>query len=190
MSFLPQNHPDDLGEAEIHEPQNERHDHRDDNHNGTGRNGLLGRGPRHLFQLGPGFLQELPDFKPDLFYLVQRFALYGRKWQARRDSNPQHPDLESGALAIRATGLCPFSLLPLFCFLVRRVGLAELAELLHLEAVLHGSLVLRRRVVAVLAFRASQRNVISHFCSTLTEMEPTTRIELVTSSLPRMCSTD
>jgi hypothetical protein len=70
------------------------------------------------------------------------------------------------------------------------VGLAELAELLHLEAVLHGSLVLRRRVVAVLAFRASQRNVISHFCSTLTEMEPTTRIELVTSSLPRMCSTD
>ena len=27
------------------------------------------------------------------------------KWQARRDLNPQHPDLESGALAIRATGL-------------------------------------------------------------------------------------
>ncbi len=26
-------------------------------------------------------------------------------WQARRDSNPQHPDLESGALAVRATGL-------------------------------------------------------------------------------------
>jgi len=54
-------------------------------------------------------------------------------------------------------------LLPLFCFLVRRVGLAELAELLHLEAVLHGSLVLRRRVVALLAFRAGQRNIISHF---------------------------
>ncbi len=28
-----------------------------------------------------------------------------KKWQARRDSNPQHPDLESGALPIRATGL-------------------------------------------------------------------------------------
>ena len=27
------------------------------------------------------------------------------KWQARRDSNPQHPDLETGALAVRATGL-------------------------------------------------------------------------------------
>jgi hypothetical protein len=27
------------------------------------------------------------------------------KWQARRDSNPQHPVLETGALAVRATGL-------------------------------------------------------------------------------------
>jgi hypothetical protein len=26
-------------------------------------------------------------------------------WQARRDSNPHHPDLESGALSVRATGL-------------------------------------------------------------------------------------
>ena len=26
-------------------------------------------------------------------------------WQVRRDSNPQHPDLESGALPIRATDL-------------------------------------------------------------------------------------
>ena len=28
-----------------------------------------------------------------------------KNWQARRDLNPQHPDLESGALSIRATGL-------------------------------------------------------------------------------------
>ena len=28
-----------------------------------------------------------------------------KKWQARRDSNPHHPDLESGALAVGATGL-------------------------------------------------------------------------------------
>ena len=26
-------------------------------------------------------------------------------WQARRDSNPQHPVLETGALPVRATGL-------------------------------------------------------------------------------------
>src|SRR6266446_7275625 len=30
-----------------------------------------------------------------------------RAWQARRDSNPQHPVLETGALAVRATGLQP-----------------------------------------------------------------------------------
>ncbi len=32
-------------------------------------------------------------------------TLRGRKWQARRDSNPQPTDLESVALPIRATGL-------------------------------------------------------------------------------------
>ena len=40
-----------------------------------------------------------------------RYMVYGRPstilgtWQARRDSNPHHPDLESGALSVRATGL-------------------------------------------------------------------------------------
>ena len=38
------------------------------------------------------------------------------KWQARRDSNPQHPVLETGALAIRATGLQQNSIQP--CYLV------------------------------------------------------------------------
>ena len=28
-----------------------------------------------------------------------------KRWQARRDSNPQHPVLETGALPVRATGL-------------------------------------------------------------------------------------
>jgi hypothetical protein len=32
-------------------------------------------------------------------------TLLTERWQARRDSNPHHPDLESGALAVRATGL-------------------------------------------------------------------------------------
>ena len=32
-----------------------------------------------------------------------------KNWQARRDLNPQHPDLESGALSIRATGLFALS---------------------------------------------------------------------------------
>ena len=43
-------------------------------------------------------------------------------WQARRDSNPHHPDLESGALTVRATGL---EYLLLFGFLMNCVGPAE-----------------------------------------------------------------
>jgi hypothetical protein len=172
MFSLPQNHADDLGEPEIHKPQSERHDHRDDNHNGGGRNGLLGRGPRHLLQLRPGFLQELLDDKPDLFYLVQRFALYGRKWQARRDSNPQHPDLESGALAIRATGLCTSiasksrtrTLLRLSVNLVRA---AESAVFLQFQTILHRFLILRRRVILLLTVRTGQRDNIPHDKSNL-----------------------
>src|SRR3972149_1212845 len=33
------------------------------------------------------------------------YILYPNNWQARRDSNPQHPVLETGALAVGATGL-------------------------------------------------------------------------------------
>jgi hypothetical protein len=43
-----------------------------------------------------------------LFFLpteVITSLLNKHKWQARRDSNPHHPNLESGALAVRATGL-------------------------------------------------------------------------------------
>src|SRR5512137_289129 len=112
MAFLSQNQPDDLGEAKIDETQDERHDHREDDDDRSRCNRLLGRGPRHLLQLRPGFLQELLDDKPDLLNLVQRVCpVYGGKWQARRDSNPQHPDLESGALAIRATGLLPMMII-------------------------------------------------------------------------------
>src|SRR5215470_18081674 len=36
-------------------------------------------------------------------------AQFLRNRQARRDLNPHPPDLESGALTVRATGLCTFS---------------------------------------------------------------------------------
>jgi hypothetical protein len=40
---------------------------------------------------------------------VQSINYCDKTWQARRDLNPHHPDLESGALAVRATGLqAPF----------------------------------------------------------------------------------
>ena len=51
------------------------------------------------------------SFYPSVFFSCF-FSLYtNKKWQARRDSNPHPPDLESGALPIRATGLCPLSIL-------------------------------------------------------------------------------
>ena len=55
----------------------------------------------------------------------------GINWQARRDSNPQHPDLESGALSIRATGLTMHDIRPLLGFTMERMGSTEFAELLH-----------------------------------------------------------
>ena len=42
-----------------------------------------------------------------MIHLIQRGgSVHKKKWQARRDSNPHHPVLETGALAVGATGLC------------------------------------------------------------------------------------
>src|SRR5262245_63652418 len=89
-------------------------------------------------------------------------------WQAWRDSNPHPPDLESGALAVRATRLSrsagPWAGPPqmslsshrLLGFLVSRVLAAPAAELLDLHPVWMGSAVLRERIVATLAATAGQ----------------------------------
>ncbi len=60
----------------------------------------------------------------------------------------------------------------------------------QLKAILHGSLVLRGRIISLFTICTGQSYNISHNYPIFTTMEPTTRIELVTSSLPRMCSTD
>ena len=39
------------------------------------------------------------------FHFNSKIINHENNWQPRRDSNPQHPVLETGALAIRATGL-------------------------------------------------------------------------------------
>ena len=83
---------------------------------------------------------------------------FGYKWQARRDSNPQHPDLESGALTVRATGLMSL----LFGLLVRRVSLAEPAILLELEPVRSPLLIFRGRVISLLALGAGKGDDVSH----------------------------
>ena len=39
---------------------------------------------------------------------------------------------------------------------------AKLAILLHFQTVLHGTLVFCRRIIFLLAFRASQNNIVAH----------------------------
>src|SRR5262249_6316519 len=81
----------------------------------------------------------------------------GRGGQARRDSNPHPPDLESGALAVRATGLIPsVTRHRLLRFPVRRVLPAPATELLELEPVGMRPAILRLGVVAALALAAGQ----------------------------------
>ena len=77
--------------------------------------------------------------------------------------------------------------------LVIRVLAAARAELRLDQLVGHGPLVLRRRVVPLFADVAFERDdrAVHRLCFLLeTGLEPTTRIELVTSSLPRTCSTN
>ena len=79
-------------------------------------------------------------------------------WQARRDSNPQHPDLESGALPLEL-----LAYVRLFCFLVYRVSPAKAAIFLEGELLRFSLLVSHFRVVSLLTFRACKRyNVGRH----------------------------
>ena len=76
-------------------------------------------------------------------------------------------------------------------FLVRRVLAAKRTILAHLQALGGLALVLVRGVVPVLALRTLQADVVSHglgLANFLLSVEPMNRIELLTSSLPRMCS--
>ena len=77
------------------------------------------------------------------------------RWQARRDSNPQPPDLESGAL--------PFELLAcLLGFLVWQVGFTKRTVFFQFQFVRHCLFIFCRRVVPLLTCLACQRNGISH----------------------------
>ena len=79
-------------------------------------------------------------------------------WQARRESNPQPPVLETGALPIELLAyVCD-----LFLFLVSDVLPAEPAVLAHLQTLGRLLLVLRRAVVAPFALGAGERDQISH----------------------------
>src|SRR5439155_5935767 len=75
--------------------------------------------------------------------------------QARRDLNPHPPDLESGALTVRATGLYALPLLLPYSsprFPVRGMLTTKPTILLKFEPVRSSTLVFRGCVVTALAF--------------------------------------
>ncbi len=78
--------------------------------------------------------------------------------QARRDLNPQHPVLETGALPIGATGL---SQIQLTCLLVHRMLVAKATVLTVLHAFRVCAFILGQVVVATFAFTTSQHDSIS-----------------------------
>ena len=78
-------------------------------------------------------------------------------WQARRDSNPQPPVLETGALPVEL--LAFVSLLRLS---MRRVPAAPPTIFLHLKTIGHFSLVLRCVVVTSLTLSAGEDDDVAH----------------------------
>ena len=69
--------------------------------------------------------------------------------------NPQPSDLESDALAVRATGLC-------LCLLMRRMSPAMSAIFLQLKLFGCILLVLHARIVPVFALGTLKQNYVSH----------------------------
>lgn len=84
-------------------------------------------------------------------------------WQARRDSNPQHPVLETGALAVRATGLhTSTQLMNLLGFLVRSVLATESAVFTEFQFCRCRFLIFCCCVILVFALCTTEGNYVSH----------------------------
>src|SRR5205823_5127249 len=92
----------DPGQHDVHTAQEEGDHDRDGDYHDRGVGQLLPVGPGHLAELREDLAEELlrtlqiPHVVPTLSVSA---------WQGWRDSNPHPPDLESGALAVRATPL-------------------------------------------------------------------------------------
>ena len=85
-------------------------------------------------------------------------------WQGRRDSNPQQPVLETGALPLE---LLPYArLLRLLGLFVKRDRVTPLAVLAQLDTLGIVALVLHSSVITPLAFLASHRHPNAHYFTT------------------------
>ena len=109
-----------------------------------------------------------------------------KKWQARRDLNPQPPDLESDALPLELLACNSVrhtpAVHPLFGLAMGRMLAAKAAVLAEFELVRRGALILGRGIIALLAFLAGKRDDDSHWLSprgystiSLTTPAPTVR---------------
>ena len=95
-----------MRKAQINNSQEKSHQDYGNQYDRRRGDGFFPRGPGNFLQLHPHLAKKLLCPLPKFFDLFH-FIILGQNflWQARRDSNPHHPDLESGALAVRATGL-------------------------------------------------------------------------------------
>ena len=99
-----------------------------------------------------------------------------KRWQARRDSNPQHPDLESDALPLEllaciirchrrhpeTPGLCRSDGCRLLRFLMQCMFSAETTIFIKLQFIRSRPLIFRSRVVSSFAFGTSEGYDDSH----------------------------
>src|SRR5262249_34312590 len=100
---------------------------------------------------------------PTANFAVSLFSLQRPEgWQARRESNPQPPVLETGALPIELLACAGRRAIALLALLVCRVLPAEAAELREFQPFRRLLLVLRRAVIAPLALLTSERDDVSH----------------------------
>src|SRR5262245_16952421 len=98
---------DELGKSllkqKIHQPEINAKEENRDNHNDRRTDDLLSTRPGNFLHLAANIEIELLCFSCPVFNFFCR--IHELDWQARRDSNPQHPVLETGALPVGATGL-------------------------------------------------------------------------------------
>src|SRR5499426_4402767 len=107
--LAPSQHPiHDPRESHVYRGEEHREDHHHRQHHRGGVDDLGPVRPGDPAELAQHLAKELLDALEELHVLSFRrldCALTAANWQAWRDSNPHPPDLESGALAVRATRL-------------------------------------------------------------------------------------